>query len=57
MIKEYSYGTITLYKDKNGRVEILVVKWAWYRWFPKWHIEEGETPVEAAVRELQEEAW
>jgi len=26
MIKEYSYGTITLYKDKNGRVEILVVK-------------------------------
>ena len=57
MIKEQSYGIVPLHKCKDGTIEILIVKWSGYRWFPKWHIEKGEQPVHTAVRELQEETW
>ena len=54
--KEASYGVIPIRK-KNGVWQVLVIKhqsgdhWS----FPKGHAIEGETPKEAAVRELKEE--
>jgi len=47
--------------DKEGKVLIMLrpqtVKWAPGKWaLPGGHIEEGETPLEAAVREVEEES-
>jgi 8-oxo-dGTP pyrophosphatase MutT (NUDIX family) len=51
-------GAIAI-RTRDGAVEALVVRSkkdpsAWV--FPKGHIDSGESPAEAAVRELQEEA-
>ena len=46
------------YRRRDGRVEFLLLrtkhedKWT----FPKGHVEQGETPAEAAAREAREEA-
>jgi 8-oxo-dGTP pyrophosphatase MutT (NUDIX family) len=46
------------YRRRDGRVEFLLVrtkhgdKWT----FPKGHVEQGETPADAAAREAREEA-
>ena len=58
MQKEFSYGIIAFYKDEQGEYEVLLIKNQWergYRWFPKGHIEDGETPLTAAKREFSEE--
>ncbi|MCF7835301.1 NUDIX domain-containing protein [Candidatus Gracilibacteria bacterium] len=57
MKKEYSYGIIPIYKDKNGNIEILLIqnKNGNHRGFPKGHMESGENGIETAVRELLEE--
>ena len=51
-------GGIVFRRDSGQRRFLLVTATAnpnhWI--FPKGHIEEGETPVEAAVREVREEA-
>jgi len=57
MINEQSYGIILLHKKKDGSLDVLIVKWAGYWGFPKWHIEAGETPLITALRELHEETW
>jgi bis(5'-nucleosidyl)-tetraphosphatase len=55
MEKDFSYGIIPLYKDEEG-IEILLIQHTEGHWgFPKGHAEAGETPLEAARRELQEE--
>ena len=56
---DISYGVIPLYKEA-GEWQVLVVHQISYRgddfWIlPKGHAEAGETPIEAAKRELQEE--
>lgn len=54
--KEKSCGAL-VYRTKNGEVELLLLKhrfgghWS----FPKGHVEEGETEVETALREVHEE--
>lgn len=58
MIQEFAYGIIPLCKNLDGEYETLIIKqkkW-WHRCFPKWHIEFAETPLQAAHRELHEEA-
>ena len=56
MRKEKSCGAL-VYRIKNGELELLLLKhrfgghWS----FPKGHVEEGETEVETALREVHEE--
>lgn len=53
---EYSAGLVT-YFNENGQILYLLLHYTAGHWdFPKGIIEEGETPVEAALRELKEEA-
>ena len=53
---DQSYGVVPLRKV-NGEWNVLLIQHgsAKYWGFPKGHAEEGESPVEAAVRELKEE--
>lgn len=56
MLHEKSCGGI-VYRKYHGNTEILLIKhinsghWS----FPKGHVEEGETEVQTAVREIKEE--
>lgn len=56
MINEKSCGAI-VYRKHHGNTEILLIKhvnsghWS----FPKGHVEENETEVETALREIKEE--
>jgi tRNA nucleotidyltransferase (CCA-adding enzyme) len=56
MLKEYSYGAV-IYKIANSEPLFLLIKSKKSeRWgFPKGHIEEGETGIETARREIFEE--
>ena len=58
MQKEYSFGVIPVYKQEDGKYLFLLIQGLnsddWF--FPKGHIEDGETEIEAASRELMEEA-
>lgn len=56
MRREKSCGAL-VYRTKNGEIELLLLKhrfgghWS----FPKGHVEEGESEVETALREVWEE--
>ncbi len=56
MLNEKSCGAL-VYRKYHGNTEILLIKhlnsghWS----FPKGHVEEGETEVETAIREIKEE--
>jgi 8-oxo-dGTP pyrophosphatase MutT (NUDIX family) len=56
MLHEKSCGAI-VYRKSHGNIEILLIRhinsghWS----FPKGHVEEGETEVETAKREIMEE--
>jgi len=55
LIKEYSAGGIVFKKDKN-KIRYLLIKDSGNKWtIPKGHIEEGEDPRVAALREIKEE--
>ena len=55
-LKEYSYGIIPLQKQGDDwKVLLIQHSGARYWGFPKGHAELGESPKEAAVRELFEE--
>jgi len=55
-VKARSYGVIPVYEEAGVKKILLVqIKAGWGRGFPKWHNENNETPLEAAIRELQEE--
>lgn len=63
MPKKYeksSWGIV--YRKKNNKIEILLLKWLNSRnseeyVIPKWHIEDWEVAKDAALREISEEAW
>jgi ADP-ribose pyrophosphatase YjhB (NUDIX family) len=51
-----SGGIIFRHSEKNGELEILLIKDAKNRWtIPKGHVEEGEEPQDTAAREIREE--
>ncbi len=55
VIRERSAGAVVFRRGPEG-VRILLIRDRFGRWsLPKGHIEEGETPREAAVREVEEE--
>lgn len=55
MIKQFSYWIIPVYKNLDNISVLLIQHHDWHRWFPKWHIEDWETPIQTAIRECQEE--
>ena len=57
MIQDQSFGVVPVRDDaKTGEQEFLLVQHQAGHWgFPKGHLEPGETPVQAAGRELAEE--
>ncbi len=57
IVREPTAGGIVFRRNKAGDVEILLIQDAKDRWtIPKGHIEEGETAVQTARREIGEEA-
>lgn len=55
MKQEYSYGAVVYQKNKDQVLVLLERMVQGHVSLPKGHIEEGETPVECAVREIKEE--
>lgn len=56
MRREVSAGGVVYRLDGKGQYCFLLIQDAWGRWtLPKGLIEPGETPVEAARREVEEE--
>lgn len=58
---EQSAGGI-VYRSRGGVIEILMLAWRNARddleyVLPKWHIENDESPMETALREISEETW
>lgn len=57
IVREPTAGGVVFRRDKNDKVEILLIQDAKDRWtIPKGHIEEGETAKQTAAREIGEEA-
>lgn len=55
-IKEKSCGAIIYKLDEKGRILFLLIKQKTGHYgFPKGHVEEGETEIETALREVKEE--
>lgn len=56
MKKEKSCGAVIYKIDENKRISFLIVKQKTGNFgFPKGHVEEGETEIETATREIKEE--
>ncbi|HEY4100333.1 MAG TPA: NUDIX hydrolase [Gemmatimonadales bacterium] len=54
--REVSAGGIVYRRDADGTPRFLLIKDSYQHWgFPKGHLEDGESPVIAAVRETREE--
>lgn len=57
IVREPTAGGVVFRRNKKGDIEILLIQDAKDRWtIPKGHIEEGETAVQTARREIGEEA-
>ena len=53
---EVSAGGIVFRREPGGIAHFLLIKDSYHNWgFPKGHLEDGETPAQAALRETQEE--
>ncbi len=61
MKKDHSYWIIPFFKNNDWSIDFLLINqksdFGSFRWFPKWHPEWNETPLESAKRELFEEVW
>ncbi|MHB8927587.1 MAG: NUDIX hydrolase [Bacillota bacterium] len=56
MTREVSAGGVVYRRGPQGDAEVLMIMDSYSRWtFPKGIVEAGETPEEAAVREIGEE--
>ena len=56
MIKQVSAGIVVYHAASTGAIEYLILQYGAGHWdFVKGKLEEGETKVQAAIRELQEE--
>lgn len=54
--REVSSGGIVFRRDPDGAARFLLIKDSYQHWgFPKGHLEDGETPAVAALRETREE--
>jgi 8-oxo-dGTP pyrophosphatase MutT (NUDIX family) len=54
--REVSAGGIVFRRDDDGAPRFLLIRDSYQHWgFPKGHLEEGESPVVAALRETREE--
>ena len=54
--REVSAGGIVFRRDDDGTARFLLIKDSYQHWgFPKGHLEDGESPVVAAMRETREE--
>lgn len=57
MREDRSYGVVPVVRDEHGNYKYLIVKQSPKHWsFPRGHKEKGEEPMDAARRELTEEA-
>lgn len=57
IVREPTSGGIIFRHGKDGDIEVLLIQDAKDRWtIPKGHIEEGETAIQTARREIGEEA-
>ena len=55
MERQFAAGGVIIKKEKN-RPRVLLIKDSYGHWtWPKGHIEKGESPEQAAVREISEE--
>ncbi|RKY42084.1 MAG: NUDIX hydrolase [Candidatus Makaraimicrobium thalassicum] len=55
MERHFSAGGVVIKKER-GRPKVLLIKDGYGRWtWPKGHIEKGESPEQAAIREISEE--
>lgn len=53
--RQFSAGGVVI-RQRPGELEVLLIKDRYGRWtWPKGHIERGESPAEAALREITEE--
>ena len=58
IIHDHSYWTIPYLINQDWVAEFLLIyQKEGFRGFPKGHLETGETPEQAALRELREETW
>ena len=56
VVRETTSGGIVFRRDRNNKLEILLIQDAKNRWtIPKGHVEEGEEPKQTAEREIREE--
>lgn len=57
-VKEWSAGGIVLRRTEEGGIDVLVIQHSSHKgWsFPKGWVEAGETPQQAAIREVEEES-
>jgi len=56
VVRETTSGGIVFRKDKDGKVQILLMQDAKNRWtIPKGHVEKDEDPRDTAAREITEE--
>ncbi len=55
MTRQFAAGGVVIKKER-GRPRVLLIKDSYGRWtWPKGHIEKGESPCVAALREVKEE--
>ena len=55
LVKHHNAAGVIPITTENGEIKILLVKSSLGWEFPKGHVEEGETHLEAAIRETKEE--
>ncbi len=56
MLEDFSFGIVPVIKKPNNKYEVFLIQHLGGHWsFPKGHPNEGELPIDTAIRELLEE--